>query len=338
MTRTLVIDSPYDVNETLRKSVPARLRDAGEGVLMRTRRFAPTDRRGFQIEPDAYQQSLTVAHVGATRMVANATRRSMTMTVIEPNLQTYTFAYRTCGVGAYAGCGTAADGSWGTGFGILYREQEGARMTISDDHMGVSFELPHRRTAELLEALIERPVTRPIVFPHAFALDVEGGEAVARAGVFIQRELAAGTPRPESDPHGAALQDFLIRALLTNLPHNYAELLAGEAPAAAPFNVKRAKDFMRAQAHEPLTIEEIAAAAGCGVRSLQAAFQTFDDGSPMQRLRQIRLELARRSILDTGSDASVAEIAARYQFSNPGRFADLYRRTFGRLPSNDRER
>ena len=90
---------------------------------------------------------------------------------------------------------------------------------------------------------------------------------------------------------------------------------------------------MRGNPGASLTIPEIAQAAGCSVRALQTAFQRFRGTTPMAALRRFRLEAARTEILRAGRTESLTQIAADYGFSNPSRFAQLFRRTYGTYPS-----
>ena len=91
---------------------------------------------------------------------------------------------------------------------------------------------------------------------------------------------------------------------------------------------------MRANATAALTIAEIAQAAQCSARALQAAFQRFRGTTPMAALRSIRLEEARTEMLSSdGRTESIARIAAGYGFSNASRFAQLFRRRYGIYPS-----
>jgi transcriptional regulator GlxA family with amidase domain len=83
----------------------------------------------------------------------------------------------------------------------------------------------------------------------------------------------------------------------------------------------------------PLTIAEIAEAAGCGVRALQIAFQRFRGTTPMRVLQQARLEQARTEILCADQRQSLARISAEYGFSSPTRFAQTFRRKYGIYPS-----
>jgi len=82
-----------------------------------------------------------------------------------------------------------------------------------------------------------------------------------------------------------------------------------------------------------VTVKRIAQAAGCSVRALQLAFRRFRNTTPMDALLRIRLEQAHEQILQSDGSQSVIAIAANYGFTNPGRFADQYRRVFGEYPS-----
>src|SRR6516165_7430321 len=83
-----------------------------------------------------------------------------------------------------------------------------------------------------------------------------------------------------------SFEENLALSLLLGLPHNHSEDLQRQKTAAAPGNVRRAEAFMRANACMPLTIAEIAEAAGCGVRALQIAFHRFRGTTPMRVLQQ----------------------------------------------------
>jgi transcriptional regulator GlxA family with amidase domain len=82
-----------------------------------------------------------------------------------------------------------------------------------------------------------------------------------------------------------------------------------------------------------VTLAEAAAAAGCSVRSLQLAFRRHRGTTPMAVWRRIRLEAARAALVRANGAASIAGIAADHGFSNPGRFAKLFREAFGQLPT-----
>jgi len=329
--RTVTVDSAYHINAVLAQ-------ESSSGQADHARRFEPVDRRGYLADPADFAISLATGMAGGTRLSANAVRRGLSMVVRQPDESIYTFGFRRQGALSLAGIGRPNEGEWGPGIGVLYQERPGMRVAISDQHMGLAFDLPRARIAEILGALIERPVAENFAFDAAFSLTTEPGASVARIAGFIEQELSIpDSPLAQGQsPH--PLEDLLIRSLLIAQRHSYSHLLERPAPAPAPASVRRAEAYMRAHAHEPLTIEMVAAAAGISVRALQTGFQKFRDTTPLRALRNIRLGLAHQEIASQGGAATLLAITLKYQFSNPGRFARLYKQSFGQLPSETRRR
>lgn len=115
-------------------------------------------------------------------------------------------------------------------------------------------------------------------------------------------------------------------------------LLAGEqdgAPARAsiaPAAVRKAEAFMREHFALPITLGDIATAAGVPARTLLDNFRKFRDESPMKALRRYRMDHA-RMLLETGECSSVTDAALASGVSHLGRFSRDFREQFGRLPS-----
>jgi transcriptional regulator GlxA family with amidase domain len=93
--------------------------------------------------------------------------------------------------------------------------------------------------------------------------------------------------------------------------------------------------YAEANAERPITVADMAAAAGITTRALQAAFRRHRDTTPMAYLRQVRLDGAHRDLraADPTSGATVTEIAARWGFRTPARFTSLYQQQYGTSPS-----
>ncbi|MFC3965016.1 helix-turn-helix domain-containing protein [Nocardia jiangsuensis] len=108
-------------------------------------------------------------------------------------------------------------------------------------------------------------------------------------------------------------------------------------PGAAPDSaLRRGIDYLHAHAAEVVGVADIAAAAGVTPRALQYAFRTHHDTTPLGYLRGIRLDRAHAELLEsaTGRERqTVAAVALRWGFSNPGRFAAAYRKRFGQPPT-----
>ena len=98
--------------------------------------------------------------------------------------------------------------------------------------------------------------------------------------------------------------------------------------------IRRAIAEMRTHLTEPITVPEVAQAAGVSIRGLQMAFQRQLDVAPLLHLRQLRLEAARSALVDEASTGTtIADIARRFGYANSGRFSTHYRGEYGESPS-----
>jgi AraC-like DNA-binding protein len=148
--------------------------------------------------------------------------------------------------------------------------------------------------------------------------------------------LVAGPGSPAAEPLvQAAAMDAIAAAVLAAFPHNAAgDGPTGRPDAGTPASVRRALEFIEAHARDPLTLDEIARSAGVGPRALQEAFRRHRGTTPLAHLRATRLDRAHRELqaADPGCGVTVAAVAARWGFAHRGRFADAYRRSYGRAP------
>jgi AraC-like DNA-binding protein len=127
------------------------------------------------------------------------------------------------------------------------------------------------------------------------------------------------------------IERLLVMLLLAGQPHHSQE----RAPASLlPRTVRRAEAFIVEHAAEPLTLSDIANAAGVPVRTLLDSFKRFRDISPMQLVREARIDMSRDLLLRAGGTERVADIALSCGFVNLGRFARAYRERFGETPSD----
>src|SRR5690606_17849051 len=121
------------------------------------------------------------------------------------------------------------------------------------------------------------------------------------------------------------VQDVVMSSLLLTHPNNYRERLQRVGSAAGPRYVRRAQEHARAHLDGPLSLADLAAAAGVSARALQAGFRESECCSPMtwvrdQRLDRVRAELA---AAEPGDGTRVTDVALRWGFAHFGRFAQL---------------
>jgi len=103
-----------------------------------------------------------------------------------------------------------------------------------------------------------------------------------------------------------------------------------------PATVRRAVEFIDANAHHDIRLTDIAEAARLGVRGLQMAFRKHRDTTPLAYLRRVRLERAHQDLQAANPWAgdTVAAIATRWGFLHGGAFSTQYRHAYGCPPSD----
>lgn len=160
-----------------------------------------------------------------------------------------------------------------------------------------------------------------------------------RAGRQLSRvmDLVSGhLTQDEQVP--AILADSTARTLGAAVLSTFANTLVDEPPAAAVSPDRRvvrlASEHIEGGAHRPMSVREIAEAAHVAPRTLQLAFRRHLGMTPTEYLRRVRLDRAHQELLDAdpGAGATVTDIALRWGFHHPSRFAATYRRTYGRTP------
>lgn len=174
--------------------------------------------------------------------------------------------------------------------------------------------------------------SRPIEFRH----DAGSASSTHRELAAFMLDLWRGLASPESVWSGARVaghgERALIVALLDRIGHDHEHEWSAPATQCDPPSIRRAERFIRAQLTQPLTIADIAGAAGVSASALNYLFGKYRCASPMRYLTRERLKLA-RDRLQREPEGSVTEIALACGFSHLSRFAGEYRRVFGELPS-----
>jgi AraC-like DNA-binding protein len=93
----------------------------------------------------------------------------------------------------------------------------------------------------------------------------------------------------------------------------------------------RARDLADARYFEPLTVADLAAAAGLSRAHFSAQFRRAFGESPHAYLQTRRLE--RAAALLRGTDRSVADVCLRVGLASIGSFTTSFTRTFGMSPT-----
>ncbi|WP_218509955.1 helix-turn-helix domain-containing protein [Variovorax sp. dw_308] len=208
----------------------------------------------------------------------------------------------------------------------------GAGMRIT----GVSIDTAHlRRTAACLHAGDDGPPSR--LGPRAVDMPPpvrEGLKALIASALSLARQQPALMQQPTVQH---SLAQTLTEAALDCIAPGPRSASVRPGAATRRRILHGAREYMRAHVDEPITVPDLCAATGASRRALQYAFEETLQLSPVTYLRVMRLNRV-RSELVAQAHATVGDIAARWGFWHPSRFATEYRRHFGELPSATRAR
>lgn len=166
----------------------------------------------------------------------------------------------------------------------------------------------------------ELPFDEPRLLPaHSAAIAQSAGEALDALGRVIANATSDNVARLEIQA-----ADIVLSALAPPT----------SAPASTPRRrlAKRIEEVMRARLADPPGIGDLCAITGVPERSLHLAFRESYGMPPSAYLRRLRLNAARRMLLQ-GKSQTVAATAAHFGFFHFGRFSLDYAALFGEQPS-----
>lgn len=133
---------------------------------------------------------------------------------------------------------------------------------------------------------------------------------------------------------GLPFVDSLVRGLLLAADHPYRRVITGATQIVSPRVIRAAMEIIEAEAHLPLTVSSIAARCHVSVRSLQNDFRRYAGTSPMAHLREVRLQRAHQTLVESDpSTTSVAAVAYHWGFTNLGRFAAAHTSRYDEAPA-----
>jgi AraC-like DNA-binding protein len=118
--------------------------------------------------------------------------------------------------------------------------------------------------------------------------------------------------------------------------YGFTQLLAKASQVLSSIDAIQAPvEYVRENYHRQLHVEELAKLAFISVSALERRFKKYLCKTPKQFINEIRLENARRMLIET--PMPIAEIAYRCGFSEHSYFSRQFKLLFGTLPSELRQ-
>jgi AraC-like DNA-binding protein len=218
--------------------------------------------------------------------------------------------------------------------GLVYRAQPDTSLFSTGAQQRMGIWIPTSSLTQRLHALLDGPVSGEPIFQPVFRWDIQRSQPLRHLVGLLMAELRSPAPMLlGSQAASRSFADLLIYAMLKSVPNSYSSMIERERATATPGTLRRAEAYIRAHVEEPIALHEVAAAANCSVRSLQAAFRNFRNTTPLLAIRHFRLEAARDALRLGLDQTTITEVALRFGFSNPSRFTRFYKAAFGESPA-----
>ena len=128
----------------------------------------------------------------------------------------------------------------------------------------------------------------------------------------------------------------IAQEIAVHLARNYVEMLKerSASPSLPAFKLRQITDWMGEHIADEFSLERLAERAGLSKFHFTRLFKNAMGVSPSRYQLNLRMDAARRLLRETKK--GVLDVALDVGYSNPSRFAQLFRRETGLTPSNYR--
>jgi AraC-like DNA-binding protein len=198
-------------------------------------------------------------------------------------------------------------------------------------HGHVTLEFDAAAVQKTLSDIFEGAALRNIELRPQLDLASPAGRVLKALGEAVGAGMHDTCIRSEKSM--ALLGESILRLVFLNFPNGLSNRLLRHQMDSTSRQIMKAVDFMRANLHQPLTLNEVAEATGISVRSLQYGFRRFRNIAPLAYLREIRLEAAQAELSSPLNMLSIKDVALKWGFTHMGHFAARYRTAYGEMPS-----
>lgn len=164
-------------------------------------------------------------------------------------------------------------------------------------------------------------------------LRAPAGEALVRTLKTVIAEISVLNSVGFGSLAVSGYEDLLTNLAAAALFPPIVESLRQQSDNCSPAAIRRARDFIKEHAAEPIEISKLAADLGLPMRTLQQNFRRFFGLSPRAFLSECRLEKAHQRLTLPDPPTSVSAVAYECGFADLSDFSAKYRKMFGELPS-----
>lgn len=198
-----------------------------------------------------------------------------------------------------------------------------------------AFKFHQKKLENHLEMLIGESIASPINFDTIFNLNSSIGKGLIRACRLLQTEWEQNNIITISSIARQHLESYVMTSFLLTARSPYSEKLLVDynTKDLNKSLVRNVMNYIEENIHELPSLAELTSYAKVSARTLQLAFKRYLNMSPMQYAQKVRIQRAHEDIKNARyTNEKITDIAMKWGFYNPGRFAQLYKGHYGCSP------
>ena len=132
----------------------------------------------------------------------------------------------------------------------------------------------------------------------------------------------------------ASFSQYLIELILLKIPNNYTERLNVQRQQLLPSHIKRAQQYIQEHVQQAISLADLSQHCDVSIRTLQKGFSQYLQQTPVEYIREQRLERVHFALQHAPSHETVTDILLDHGIQSFGHFSSLYKRRYGCLPSH----
>lgn len=219
--------------------------------------------------------------------------------------------------------------------GLIVSNIDQQDLLIEKDCKKLQVVIPEQSVQLVLSHLLAKPIDQPVIFNPQMPLDASNFLHLWWKNVQHCLDMRHEYARFDGlDLLSADYESFLIKSLLLTQENNYSAQLRQLSQYQLPKSVQRVKSFIHQFAHQDITAADLLMVSGVSRSTLYREFQEALQLSPMDYLKQYRLEQVRHTLQQAKEPVSVSRVATDWGFRHLGRFSQEYREAFGEHPKD----
>ena len=131
----------------------------------------------------------------------------------------------------------------------------------------------------------------------------------------------------------ASFTQYLIELILLKIPNNYTDQLNLQRQHILPGYLKKAQKYIQDHLEQPISLADLSQCCEVSIRTLQKGFSQYLQQTPVEYIRDQRLERVHLALQQAQTNETVTDIVLRHGFQSLGHFSTLYKKRYGCVPS-----